>query len=201
MDREQALFRLFGRYCPEGTILYAEGAPGEGLYLIQSGSVRLGTSRAGRPAEPLGPGDLFGEEAFPDRAPRTATAEVVEEARLLEVSSRTLGAVTRHGPRAAQRIAERLLDLMRRARGDLVLWTSGHFLRRLAPLLVAETPGGIDPADLADRSGLAVSDVRAALGELERQGCLVREGAGYRAPDAAKLQRGVSVLVAAGGPA
>jgi CRP-like cAMP-binding protein len=169
--------------------------------VIQSGSVRLGVSRAGRPAKPLGPGDLFGEESFPDRAPRAATAEIMEGARLLEVKARTLDALTRHGPRTAQRIAEKLLELTRGARGDLALWTIGHLLRRLAPFLVAPAPGGIDTAELAERSGLAVSDVGAALAELERHGCLAREGAGYRAPDAALLQRVVSGLTAAGGPA
>ena len=122
MDREPVLFRLFGKYCPEGTILYTEGSPGRELYVIQSGAVRLGAARpGGRPAALLGPGDLLGEESFFVQAARSNRAEVVQNARLIQVDDRTLGAVVRHGPQTARLIFEQLLTLAQSARSELDL--------------------------------------------------------------------------------
>jgi len=122
VDREQVLFRLFGKYCPEGTILYTEGSPGQELYFIQSGAVRLGAARPeGRPAALLGPGDLLGEGSFFGRAARSDRAEVVRDARLIQVNDRNLSAVVRHNPRTAQLIFEQLLTLTKSASGELDL--------------------------------------------------------------------------------
>jgi len=190
VDNEQVLFRLFGKYCPEGTILYTEGSPGQELYFVQSGTVRLGAAKKeGRPAELLGPGGLLGEGAFFGRAARSGRAEIVKDARLIQVNDHTLGAVVRHGPRTAHMIFEQLLALTRSARGELDLWFLERLLRRLAPSLTAAARDGIAPADLAESSGLAESDVLSVLEELRRRGCLILEGSQYRVPDAALLQR------------
>lgn len=199
MDPEQVLFRLFGKYCPEGTILYTEGSPGEELYVIQSGAVRVGASRAaGGPPVQLGPGDLLGEEAFFGRTARAARAEVVKDARLIQVNDHTLEAVVRHGPHTAQRIAERLIALASGARGELASWTAGQVLRRIAPHLLAASGGAVEPADIAELSGLVEADVTLALDELQRRGCLVRAGSAYRVRDAPSLQREIDGLISAG---
>ncbi len=199
MDREQVLFRLFGKYCPEGTILYTEGSPGEELYVIQSGAVRIGSVRAaGGTAGQLGPGDLLGEESFFGRTPRAARAEVMKDARLVQVNDRTLDAVVRHGPQTALRIAEQLVSLTSSARKELTAWTTGQVLRRIAPHLRAAVGDVVVPADIAERSGLVENEVALALEELQRRNCLVREGTGYRMADAVLLQRVIDGLVSAG---
>lgn len=199
MDREQVLFRLFGKFCPEGTILYTEGSPGQELFFIQSGAVRLGAGRPdSRPAALLGPGDVLGEGAFFGPAARSDRAEVVRDARLVQVNDRNLGAVVRHGPLTARKILEQLLTLTGSARRELDLRTSELFLRRMAPSLTAAAAAGIAPADLAEHSGLAEADVLLVLGKLLQRGCLVREGSRYRAPDAALLQREIDGFAATG---
>jgi len=199
VDHEQALFRLFGKYCPEGTILSAEGSPGQDMYLIQSGAVRLGAARPdGGGALVLGPGDLLGEGSFFVRAPRSNRAEVVQDARLIQVNDRTLDAVVRHGHQTAQKIFEQLLSLTRSASGELELWTVAQLLPRIAPNLAEVGDGGVDAAELAERSGLAEADVLTVLEELRQRGCLIREGPRYRAPDAALLQRAIDGFTAAG---
>ena len=199
MDREQVLFRLFGKYCPEGTILYTEGSPGRELYVIQSGAVRLGVARpGGRPAALLGPGDLLGEESFFVPAARSNRAEVVRDARLIQVDDRTLGAVVRHDPGTARLILGRLLALAGEAGVELGLWTVGRLLRRMAPHLTQAAGGGMVPAELAERAGLTESEVLPVLEKLLQRGCLVREGAKYRAPDAALLQREIDGVEPAG---
>ena len=189
MDPEQVLFRLFGKYCPEGTILFTEGSPGQELYVIQSGAVRAGAARPEGAAALLGPGSLLGEESFFVQAPHAARAEVVQDARLIQVNDRTLAAVVRHGPDTALTIFEKLLALSGSARGDLSRWTIGQLVPRLAPSLAEAAGAGVEAAALAERSGLTESDVSLVLEELQRRGCLVREGTSYRAPDPALLQR------------
>jgi len=199
VDREQVLFRLFGKYCPEGTILYTEGSPGQELYFIQSGAVRLGAAGPkGGPAALLGPGDLLGEREFFVRAARSNRAEVVQDARLIQVDDRTLGAVVRHGPRTAHMIFEQLLVLKKGATSELALWNIERLLRRMAPNLVETAGAGIVPAELAEHAGLAESDVLLVLEKLRQRGCLVREGPRYRAPDAALLQREIDGFSTAG---
>ncbi|MHB8836973.1 MAG: cyclic nucleotide-binding domain-containing protein, partial [Candidatus Methylomirabilia bacterium] len=145
-----------------------------------------------------GPGDLLGEGAFFGQAARSDRAEVVRDARLIQVNDRNLGAVVRHGPRTALKIFEQFLELGRGARKELELWSVERLLRRLEPNLTAAARGGFVPADLAEHSGLAESEVLQVLEQLLQRGCLVREGPKYRAPDAALLQREIDGFAAAG---
>lgn len=132
------------------------------------------------------------------RAPRATRAEVVQDARLIQVNDRTLDAVVRHDPETALMIFERLLALAKKARTDLTLWTIEQLLRRIAPNLTETASGGMLPADLAEQTGLLESDVLLVLEALRQRGCFVREGPKYRAPDAALLQREIDGFAAAG---
>jgi CRP-like cAMP-binding protein len=201
VDREQVLFRLFGKYCPEGTILSTEGSPGHELYVIQSGAVRVGPVRPPGDREGLlGPGDLLGEGSLFTRPGRSPRAEVVQDARLIQVGDRTLEQVARHGPQTARLIFEQLLALSRGARDELDRWTVGQLLRRVGPNLEANTGPGATAADLAEQTGLTEPDVVLVLEDLCAHGLLVREGAVYRAPDTAALRRGIEGYEEAGQP-
>ena len=68
---------------PEGQVLVREGASGGSLFVILSGSVAV--TRGGRRIGQLGEGDLLGEVAMLAGGPRTASAVVESDARLLVV--------------------------------------------------------------------------------------------------------------------
>jgi CRP-like cAMP-binding protein len=68
---------------PEGQVLVREGATGGSLFVILSGSVAV--SRGGRRIGRLGEGDLLGEVAMLAGGPRTASAVVESDARLLVI--------------------------------------------------------------------------------------------------------------------
>src|SRR6476660_2124849 len=68
---------------PSGQVLVREGATGGSLFVILSGTVAV--SRGGRRVGILGGGALLGEAAMLDGRPRTASAVVEEDARLLVV--------------------------------------------------------------------------------------------------------------------
>jgi CRP-like cAMP-binding protein len=89
-DADQ-LFARFGKVCPTGTVLFREGEPGNTMYVLQSGRVSI--TKHVREEEKtlavLGPGEFFGEMAILNDKPRTATAVVQAEARLLVIDAKT----------------------------------------------------------------------------------------------------------------
>jgi CRP/FNR family cyclic AMP-dependent transcriptional regulator len=71
-----------------GETIFRHGDPGEKLYLILEGKVRISRTVPGMGEEALavlGPGQLFGEMALLDESPRSADAHVHEACRLLAV--------------------------------------------------------------------------------------------------------------------
>lgn len=70
-----------------GETLFHEHDPGSSAYLIESGMIRIivGHDDGAMTLADLGPGDLVGEMAMIDDAPRSATAIAVEESVLLVI--------------------------------------------------------------------------------------------------------------------
>jgi CRP-like cAMP-binding protein len=71
-----------------GTKVFQHGDPGDKLYLILDGKVRISREVPGMGEEALavlGPGKIFGEMALLDDAPRSADARVHERCRLLAI--------------------------------------------------------------------------------------------------------------------
>lgn len=71
-----------------GDFVFREGSPGDGLYLLLAGKVRISREVAGMGEEALAilaPGDYFGEMSIIDGAPRSADARVHERCSLLVI--------------------------------------------------------------------------------------------------------------------
>ena len=69
-----------------GTLIFEHGQPGDKLYVILEGRVRISRNVPGMGEEALailGPGAVFGEMALIDAAPRSADARVHERCRIL----------------------------------------------------------------------------------------------------------------------
>src|SRR5208282_4185734 len=72
-----------------GTKIFQHGDPGDKLYIILDGKVRISREVAGMGEEALavlGPGAVFGEMALLDESPRSADARVHERCRLLVIT-------------------------------------------------------------------------------------------------------------------
>ena len=84
LDRIIALGRLVTY--PKDALLFREGDPGEALYIVVDGSIRIGKSVPGAKEEAMAfmeRGGCFGEMALFDEFPRSATAIAHQECRVL----------------------------------------------------------------------------------------------------------------------
>ena len=84
-----------------GEILFSEGDPGDKLYIILSGKIKL-TKAAPDGRENLlsvhGPGEMFGELSLFDPIPRTSSATAVTSADLAGLAHDDLRSGCRRGP-------------------------------------------------------------------------------------------------------
>src|ERR1700691_3917480 len=70
---------------PTGAQIFREGDPGNGLYIIKSGSVQIAHMAGGEIRHifsQLGPGEIFGEMAVVEDQPRSATAVALTDTQL-----------------------------------------------------------------------------------------------------------------------
>lgn len=135
----------------KGQDLFKEGDPGDRLYVVTEGKIKLShASGDGRESllMVLGPGDMFGELSLFDPGPRTATATAVTDARLLSLSNdKVIGWVTQH-PKVSLQLLGRLAQRLRRSN------------EVLADLVFSDVPGRVAKAimDLGNRFGVQKED-------------------------------------------
>ncbi len=113
---EEELFKRFGKLFPKGTILFREGDTGEEMYIINNGKVKIFKEIGGveKVLAILGQSDFFGEMSLLNKKPRSAGAEVAEDAKILVINNSTFDTMMRSNAEIAIRIirtlAKRLED-------------------------------------------------------------------------------------------
>lgn len=77
--------RLFEKTYAAGEVIFRQGDPGRGLFIVVEGEVQVVRSNSGREEHlaTFGSGTTFGELALIDELPRTATARAVAPSRVL----------------------------------------------------------------------------------------------------------------------
>ena len=131
-----------------GRILFHEGDPGDALYVVVSGKIKLGRkSPDGREnlLAVLGPGEMFGELTVFDPGRRQTTATAVTRAKLLRLGESELGLWLNKRPEVALGLLRQLARRLRR--------TS----EVAADLVFTDVPGRVAKAllDLSQRFGTA----------------------------------------------
>lgn len=104
----------------EGAIVFAQGDPGDALYGVVAGKVRISAStRYGKEIflNIMEPGDTFGEISLLDGNPRTATASTTAPSELLIIMRTQFLALLRREPMLAIHLLQLLCQRIR--------WTSG----------------------------------------------------------------------------
>ena len=129
-----------------GEVLFEEGDPGERLYIITEGKIKLGhSSDDGRESllAILGPGEIIGELTLFDPGPRSTTATAVSSASMLSLDHADLMAVLDTSPEVAKHMLSALAQRLRRTNESL------------SDLVFSDVPGRVAKSllDLADRFG------------------------------------------------
>jgi len=131
---------------PRGHVIFAEGEPGDRLYIIQSGKVKIGRKSPDGRENLLGifgPSDMFGELSIFDPGPRTSTATTVTEVRALSMDRPALRQWIASRPEIAEQLLRVVARRLRRTNG------------MLADLIFTDVPGRVAKAllQLAQRFG------------------------------------------------
>ena len=89
-----------------GQVIIEEGALGECLYLVRSGSVRVEKERNGKKIRlaDLGAGATFGEMSLIDSAPTSATVTALEVSELLQIGRLDLNVLLNWNPILASKM-------------------------------------------------------------------------------------------------
>ena len=136
---------------PRGEAIFHEGDPGDRLYVIVEGKIKLGrASGDGREnlLAILGPGEMFGELSLFDPGPRNAAGTAVADTVLLGVGSDDLDEWLRGRPEVARHLLRALARRLRRTN------------EALADLVFSDVPGRVAKAllDLSERFGRPTDD-------------------------------------------
>jgi CRP/FNR family transcriptional regulator, cyclic AMP receptor protein len=119
---------------PRGYSVFGEGEPGDRLYIIISGKVKLGRrSSDGRQniLAVMGPSDMFGELSIFDPGPRTSSATTVTKVRAVSMDRDALEAWITDRPEIAEQLLRVLARRLRRTNDNL------------ADLIFTDVPGRV----------------------------------------------------------
>jgi CRP/FNR family cyclic AMP-dependent transcriptional regulator len=176
-----SLFPRFGREFSVGEVLFREGETGDEMFVIQNGQVRITKLVAGeqRPLATLGRGEFVGEMAILNEKPRTATATVVEDAKLLVIGAKTLELMISNNSEIAFRLIRKLARRLDSADEMVQILLNPDpqarvmlGLKRHAEAYGEETPTGtkvnLSAEDLAQEIGTDVGQVHDVLRRLTR---------------------------------
>lgn len=140
MDERDKLFEQFGKSYKKGEIIFSEGEIGEHVYLIQNGKVRVFKliSDQERTLAILGPGDFLGEMAIIEKKPRSASAEALEESKMLVLDQNTFEELIKSNGEIALRIIKRLVSRLRNTDTLLECISLSDPLQRVVSFFVSQ---------------------------------------------------------------
>lgn len=200
-ETDKDLFTRFGQGFPQGTVLFREGESGHEMYVIHAGRVKLtrGKGSLEQTLAVLPPGEFFGEMAIVMDQPRTATATVVEDARLLVLDASTFESMVRNNAEIALRIIKKLATRLEAANTqvDILLRTEPNHRVVFALRTQAERNGRPEGPGvkvswtveiLAQRVGLPVKEVRQVVERLAQARLVNPEPDGFLIPQVGRLQ-------------
>ncbi len=133
----------------KGEVLFLEGEPGDHLFLILEGKVKLGhASLDGRESliAVLGPGEMFGELSLFDPGLRTSSATALTEARVLRLDNTQLMPWLAGRPEVAAALLQALARRLRRTN------------ETMADLVFSDVPGRVAKAlmELGEKFGTLI---------------------------------------------
>jgi CRP/FNR family cyclic AMP-dependent transcriptional regulator len=148
------------RVVKRGTIIFSKGDPGNSLFAVVKGTLRIGvTSAEGREAifNIVGPRELVGEIALLDGRERTADAVATTDCELLVIDRREFLPFVRSQPILATKLIDLLCARLR--------WISDHVEQVIIPNLSGRLAKAL--VRLAERDGAKNTKQKLAITQLE----------------------------------
>src|SRR5256884_9657305 len=102
---------------PSSATIFRNGDPGDAMYLIDVGKVRINITDADGAVvtlAELGPGDFFGEMAMLDGQGRSANATAIDDARLAQLTREDFSSFMRSDPRVTLELLTAVTQRLRR---------------------------------------------------------------------------------------
>jgi CRP/FNR family cyclic AMP-dependent transcriptional regulator len=190
---------------PPGHTLFAEGEPGDRLYIIVSGKVKIGRrSPDGREnlLTIMGPSDMFGELSIFDPGPRTSSATTITEVRAVSMDRDALRAWIADRPENAERLLRVLARRLRRTNSNLsdLIFTDvpGRVAKQLLHLAqkfgrqegdALRVTHDMTQEEIAQLVGASRETVNKALGDFAHRGWIRLEGKSMLISDSERLAR------------
>ena len=164
-DLDAAALDQLCRYCKtraikRGTTVFSKGDPGNSLFAVAKGTLRIGVASAeGREAvfNIIGPGELFGEIALLDGGERTADAIATTDCELLVIDRREFLPFVQGQPALAMKFIDLLCTRLR--------WISDHVEQVVLPNLPARLAKAL--VRLAERDGSTPAKQKLTVTQLE----------------------------------
>ncbi|MBX3182007.1 MAG: Crp/Fnr family transcriptional regulator [Polyangiaceae bacterium] len=209
LDQERLLAR-FGQRFTTGDVVFSEGDAATHAFLLQEGRVRL-IKRVGaveRSLRVVRPGDLFGESALLQGAPRNSTAVALSDGAVLALDHETFQHVLSANPAVGTRVLHQLIRRLRDAEDQIeILMLRDSQAKVVVALLKSAqhslgSRGGVEgavtlsvsPLDLSVRVGLDVDTVKRTVQQLRESGYISIVDETIEIPDAGALRELYSLL-------
>jgi CRP-like cAMP-binding protein len=179
----EAFERFAVSYQP-GEIIFCEYEPGDAFYLIQEGRVQISKIMGDieKTVDVLQPGEIFGEMAILEEAPRSATAIAVEHVKCLEFNRENFEILMRGNPAIALKLLKLFTKRIYDQRRRFMILTLDDTQARVADvfLMLNELRGEPDeetdervfhttPEDVAHWAGLSPDETKHVLNHFVSQ--------------------------------
>lgn len=184
MGFDLSVFERFAVTFQKGDIIFCEYEPGDNFYLIQEGSVQIVKIMGNieKIIDILYPGEIFGEMAILEEAPRSATAMANEKVKALEFNRQNFEVLMMGNPQIALKLlklfTKRIYDQKRR----FMILTLDDEQAKIADVFVmlSETHPPEDPEsnerefkttvdDIAHWAGMSVDKARQVINHFATQ--------------------------------
>lgn len=211
---ETVVGRLRLVHFPKGHIVFSQGEPGDDLYIIVDGKVKIGRQAPdGRESllALMGVSDMFGELSIFDPGPRTSTVTAITDVQAVSMDRTALRIWIEEWPEVAEQLLRVLARRLRRTNDNLadLIFTdvAGRVAKQL--LQLAERFGdrerghlrvvhGLTQEEIAQLVGASRETVNKALSDFAQRGWIAVEGKSFRVFRPGKLasRAGAETVVA-----
>jgi CRP/FNR family transcriptional regulator, cyclic AMP receptor protein len=183
--------------------VYTEGQPGDQLYIVASGKIKLGRRCAdgrGHLLAIVGPAEMFGELSIFDPGPRSATATALTDVSALSMDRKVVWEWLAEHPEIAERLLRVLSRRLRRTDHDLsdlifadVPARVAKLLLRLAQQFGIQEDGAtrlthdLTQEEIAQLVGSSRETVNKVLTDFHRRGWICTDGKSLLITDSERL--------------